>query len=92
MFIQEIIYLKKDGAYEINLDEFESVETHQIALYVNAKDVIYFDSSGVDHILKEIKKSTVNNNIITNIYIIPAYDSIMCWYFCIGFIGFLLKR
>ena len=92
MFIQEIIYLKKDGAYVINLDEFESVGTHRIALYVNAKNVIYVDSSGVEHIPKEIKKSTGNNNIITNIYRIPAYDSIMCWYFCIGFIGFMLKR
>ena len=27
----------------------------------------------------------------TNIYRIQAYDSIMCWYFCIGFIDFMLK-
>ena len=29
--------------------------------------------------------------IITNIYRIQAYDSIMCGYFCIGFIDFMLK-
>ena len=42
-FIQEIIYLKKDGAYIINLYEYKSIRTHWIALYVNAKKVIYFD-------------------------------------------------
>ena len=29
-----------------------------------------------------------NKNIITNIFRIQAYDSIMCGYFCIGFINF----
>ena len=52
---------------------------------------IYFDSLGVEHIPKEIKKFIGNKNIITNIYRIQAYDSIMCGYFCIGFIDFLLK-
>ena len=81
----------KDGAYIINLDEYESIGTHWIALYVNAKNVTYFDSFGVEHIPKEIKKFIGNKNIITNIYGIQAYDSIMCGYFCIGFIDFMLK-
>ena len=29
----------KDGAYTKNLDEYESIETHWIALYVNTKNV-----------------------------------------------------
>ena len=33
-----------------------------------------------------------NKNITTNISRIQAFDSIMCGYFCIGFIGFMLKR
>ena len=44
----------KDGAYIINLDEYESIGTHWIALYVNAKNVTYFDSFGVEHIPKEV--------------------------------------
>ena len=32
-----------------------------------------------------------NKNITTNIYRIQAYDSIMCGYFCIAFIDFMLK-
>ena len=44
----------KDGAYIINLDEYESIGTHWIALHVNAENVTYFDSCGTEHILKEI--------------------------------------
>ena len=54
-------------------------------------DAIYFDSFGVEHIPKEIKKFIGNKNIIKNIYIIQAFDLILCGYFCIGFIDFMLK-
>ena len=47
----------KDGAFIINLDEYESIGTHWIALYVNAKNVTHFDSFGVEHIPKELKNS-----------------------------------
>ena len=60
-------------------------------MYVNAKNVTYFDSFGVEQIPKEIRKFIRNKNVITNIYKIQAYDSIMCGYFCIGFIDFILK-
>ena len=54
-------------------------------------DAIYFDSFRVEHIVKEIKQLIENKNMITNIYRIQAYDLIMCAYFCIGFIDFMLK-
>ena len=82
----------KDGAYVINLDEYSDIGTHWIALYVNKKTVTYFDSFGVDRIPKEIKKFINNNkSIIANIFRTQAYDSVMCGYFCIGFIDFMLK-
>ena len=45
----------KDGAYTKNLDEYESIGTHWIALYVNTKNVTYSDSFGIEHVPK-IKK------------------------------------
>ena len=81
----------KDGAYVINLDAYSDIRTHWIALYVNNKTAIYFDSFAVEHIPKEIKKFINNKNIIANIFRIQAYDSVMCGYFCIGFIDFMLK-
>ena len=58
----------KNGTYVINLDEYSDIGTHWIALYVNSKTVTYFDSFGVEHIPKEIKKFADNKNIITNIF------------------------
>ena len=40
----------KNGAYVINLNEYKSIETHWINLYVNAENVTYFDNFGVEHI------------------------------------------
>ena len=64
--------------------------THWVALYVQNNEVIYFDSFGVEHIRKEIKTFIDDKNITTNIFRIQAYNSIMCGYFCISFIDFIL--
>ena len=81
----------KNGSYVINLDEYHDIGTHWVALYVNNKTITYFDSFGVEHNAKEIMKFIVHQKIITNIYRMQAYDSIMCGYFCIGFINFMFN-
>ena len=45
----------KDGTYVINLDEYANVGTHQITLYVADNEIIYFDSFGVERVLKKLK-------------------------------------
>ena len=55
---------------------------------MNTENLTYFDSFDIP---KEIIKLIVNKNVKINIYIIQAYDSIICGYFCIGFIYFMLK-
>ena len=59
-------------------------------MYVQNNDVTYFHSFAVEHVSKEVKTFISNKNIKTNIFRIQAYDSIMCGYFCIGFIDFML--
>ena len=81
----------ENGAYVINLDEHHDIGTHRVALYVNNKTITYFDSFGVEQIPREIIKFIARKKIITNIYKIQAYDSIMCGYFCIGFINFMFN-
>ena len=89
----------KKGAYVINLDEYENTGTHWIALFVKTNEAIYFDSFGIEHIPKEINKfinnDTTKPSVITriksNIFRIQAYDSIMCEYFCIEFINYMLN-
>ena len=80
-----------DGTYVINLDEYSDIGTHWISLYPHNNYVTYFDSFRVEHISKDIKTFIKNKNIKRNIFRIQAYDSIMCGYFCIGFIDFMLK-
>ena len=55
---------------------------------MNAENVTHSDSFGVEQIPKE--KFIGNKNAKTNIYRIQAYD-LICGYFCIGFIDFMLK-
>ena len=81
----------KDGAYIINLDEYESIVTRWISFYAIDNDVTYFDSFEVEHIPKKIRKFIGNKDFVINIYSVQAYDSIMCQYFCIGFIDFMIK-
>ena len=81
----------RDGAYLINLDEYSGIGTHWVALYLKNNDITYFDSVDVEHIPKEIKTFFKNRNIKTNIFRIQANDWIMCGYFCIAFIDFMLK-
>ena len=59
-------------------------------MYTLNNNVIYFDSFGVEHIPKEIKRFMNKLTIVTNIFRIQAYASIMCGYFCIGFVDFML--
>ena len=80
------------------LDEYADVGTHWIALFRNRNEIVYFDGFGVEHIPEEIKKfadrpscsASQNKNIKANIFWVQANDSVMCRYFCIGFIGFML--
>ena len=80
-----------DGAYVINLDEFKLIETHWIVLYANDNNIIYFESFGVGRIPEKSKDFIGNKNIMTNVYRIQAYNSVMYGYFCIGFIVLALK-
>ena len=92
VFLQKVIYLKKrkDGIYVINLDEYADVDTYKIALFCNRNEIVYFASFGVEHIPEEIKVFIGHKNTKANIFRVQANDSVMCGYFCIGFIDFML--
>ena len=91
-FISEIICLKKikDGAYLINLDEYADVGTHLIALFCRKTEIAYCDGFSVEHVTEEIRGFIGNKNIKSNIFRVQARNSIMCGFFCIGFINFML--
>ena len=49
----------KDGEYLINLDEYESIRNHWIALQVNIKNVTYFGRFEVEILQKRLRNSLV---------------------------------
>ena len=61
-------------------------------MYASNNNVTYFDSFGVEHIPKGMKAFINKSTIVTKIFRIQAYGSIICGYFCVGFIGFMLSR
>ena len=90
----------KKGPYVINLDEYGNTGTHWVSFFVKPKyttgsssseRTVYFDSYGVEHIPKEINKFNGNSDVKSNIFRIQAYDSIMCGYFFIKLINYMLK-
>ena len=66
------------------------VHSNPIALFCKRYEVVYFDRFGVEYVPEEIKKFIGNKNIKANIFRVQANDSVMCGYFCIGFIDFML--
>ena len=80
----------KDRIYVINLDEYADAGTHWIDLFCNRSEIVYFDSFGVERVPEEIKELVGNKNIIANIFRVQANDSVICGYFGIGFIDFML--
>ena len=57
--------------------------------YVNDNNVTHLYSFGVEHIPKEIYKIIGNKKI--NFCRVQGFSSVMCGYFCIKFIDFMLK-
>ena len=84
--------LNKGWSHVIKVDEYKSIETTWIASHMNCDNVTHFNSFGVAQIPKVIKKFIANKNTIANTYRKDDSDSIMCRYFSIGFIDFMLKR
>ena len=62
-----MIISQKDGGYEVNFDDYKSIGTHWIRLYVNEKKATYFDRIGAEHLPKGIKKFINNKNITASI-------------------------
>ena len=80
----------KDGACVINLDEYANAGTHWIALFCNRSEIAYFDGFGAEHVPEDIKEFVENKNIIADIFWVHSNNSVMCGYFCIRFIDFML--
>ena len=80
----------KDGAYVINLDDQNSKGTHWVSLFINKNLAIYFDSFGIEYIPQEVLRKIRDKSITLNIFRIQDNESIMCGFYCIAFIEYML--
>ena len=58
--------------------------------FCKRNEIVCFDNFGVEHIPEKIKKIIGNKKIKTNIFRVQGNDSVMCGYFCIGFIDIMI--
>ena len=79
----------KDGGYIVNLDDLGKPGTHWVALFIQKGNAVYFDSFGVERLPKEIKWFLNGKNLSLNLFRIQEFDSIMCGYFCLGFLDYM---
>ena len=80
----------KNGAYIINLDDKNSKETHWVSLFIDKNLAVYFDSFGIEYIPQEVLNKIKDKSITHNIFRIQDNESIMCGFYCITFIEYML--
>ena len=59
-------------------------------MFCNRNEIVYFDSFGVEHVPEDIKEFIGNEKIKANLLRVQGSDSVMCGYFCVGYIDFRL--
>ena len=89
VYFQEIIY-QNQKRNVINLDHSKNRGTHWVVIFAKSNKVICFDSFGVEYVPKEIMERIGNKNNKMSVFRIPDNNSIMCGYFCILFIEYML--
>ena len=82
----------KDGAYVLNVDDKNSKETHSVSLFIHKNTAVYFDSFGIEYIPQEVLNKIKNKSITHNIFRIHDNQSIMCGFYCIAFLEYMLAR
>ena len=80
----------KDEANVINRDDKNSKGTYYVSLFIHKNVAIYFDSFGIGYIPQEVLNKIRDKSITHNIFIIKDNESIMCGFYCITFIEYML--
>ena len=74
----------------INLDDKNSKGRHWVSLFIHKNVAVYFDAFGIEYILQEVLNKIRDKSITHNILRIQDNESIMCGFYCIDFIEYML--
>ena len=80
----------KDGKYVINIDDKNSKGTHWVSLFINKNTAAYFDYFGIEQIPQEVINKIKDKLITHNIVGIQDNEFIMCGFYCIAFIEYIV--
>ena len=76
--------------YGVNLNDRQSKETHSVSLFIDRIITVYFESSGIEYIPPELLDKIKDKFITYNIFGIHSDDSIMCGFYFIVFIEYMI--
>ena len=68
----------------------KSKGTHWVSLFIDRTTAAYFDSFRIEYIPQEVSNKIKNKSITHNILWIKSDDSIMCGFYCIAFIEYMI--
>ena len=68
----------------------KSKGTHSVSLFIDRNTSVYFDSFGIQYIPQEVLNKIKDKSITHNIFRIQGNESIMCGFYCIVFIEYML--
>ena len=80
----------KDRANVINLNDKQSKSTPWVSLVIDRSTALYFDSFRIEYVPQELLNKIKDKSITRNILRIQFQDSIMCRFYCIAFIEYML--
>ena len=61
-----------------------------VSLFIDRNTAVYFDSFGIEHIREKLLNKVRDKSITHNIFRIEDNESIMCGFYCIAFIEYVL--
>ena len=74
----------------ITIDDKNSKRTHWLSLFIHKNVAIYFDSFGISYIYQKVLNKVTDKSITHNIFRIQDNESILCGFYCIAFIEYML--
>ena len=72
------------------LDDKKNKGAHRVSLFIDKNMATYFDSFDIEYIPQELSSKIKDKSVTYSIFRIRDDDSIMCGFYCITFIEYML--
>ena len=76
--------------YVTNINDNKVKRTHRVSLFIDQNTAVYFDSFLIKYIPQEVLNKSKIKLLRNNIFVIQDSESIMCGYYGITFIEYML--